>query len=60
MRTYTVAELIKALQDLPQDLPVLDECCEGIDGMDIVQQVTCPWLPKDYIMLHTTTYDIMD
>lgn len=57
MQTYTVGELIKALSDLPQDLPILDECCEGIYGIDLVKD-NCPWLPKDYAMIKTTTYDI--
>ena len=62
MKTYTVKELIKELQDLSptvQEMPILDECCEGIHSIHIVKD-TCPWLPKDYVQFHTTTYNIID
>lgn len=57
MRTYTVGELIKVLQDLPKDLPILDECYEGIYCTAVVHD-TCPWLPNDYVSFKTTTYDM--
>lgn len=57
MKTYTVAELIKALQSLPQDLPVLDDCHEGVESVSILED-DCPWLPNKYVILKTTTYDM--
>ena len=60
LNAQNIEWVIKELQDLSptvQEMPILDECCEGIHSIHIVKD-TCPWLPKDYVQFHTTTYDM--
>lgn len=55
---YTVRQLIRALQDFPQDLPVYDDCREGICAVHIIKDENCPWMPDDYVMLKTTVSEL--
>lgn len=50
---YTVAQLIKALQDLPQDWLVYDDCCEAICEIHLIGNEQNPFLPNEYVQLKT-------